>query len=435
MKKASLILGFLLSCIIFIDSAGAVPPESFDVAVQFLETRGMIQGYGEGDPRTLEYINRAEAIKILIESEPTLKSYIPRVASSLSPLPLFPDLDQKAWYAPYAEIAFRAGLVKGYRDGNFWPQGGVRFSEAAAMIVRAEQIDGTAPFQSSQTVQNIDGQWYTSAVNALLQKNAVETRGMIITPSTYLTRGQFFDIVYRIQQGSTSFVQNPAPRSVSIQSSASSGVVPTLSVPPRTTTSVQPRVIASSSVSSSAQPMVTTVAPLPTRSTPPATSAQTTQPVAQASQQNVAGKTFHLSIPSIGIEDLTVTHPTDTTTQKGVLAVLQKGVGHLFGFPGDGGKVLVYGHSSSYPWDVSPYTKIFRGINKVAIGDLITVVYEGKTMQYQVSQKKTVLAKDRSEFEPDQNGEELILYTCWPPDSITHRFLVIAKPVNQVAGR
>jgi LPXTG-site transpeptidase (sortase) family protein len=157
--------------------------------------------------------------------------------------------------------------------------------------------------------------------------------------------------------------------------------------------------------------------------------------VTQVIQQNAAGKSFALSIPSIGITNLTVTHPTNVTTQKGVLDVLKNGVGHLFSFPGDGGKILVYGHSSSYPWDVSPYTKIFRGINKVNIGDLITVVYEGKTIQYQVSQKKTVLAKDRSEFEPDSNGEELILYTCWPPDSITHRFLVIARPVERVAGR
>lgn len=116
------------------------------------------------------------------------------------------------------------------------------------------------------------------------------------------------------------------------------------------------------------------------------------------------------------------------------MAPLQHGVGHLFSYPGGGGTILIYGHSSSYAWDVSKYTKIFRQINKLAIGDKVTVNYKGKAYTYQVSHKQSVPANDLSAYKGGR-GEELILYTCWPPDSIKERYLVHAVPVSEVAAR
>jgi len=154
-----------------------------------------------------------------------------------------------------------------------------------------------------------------------------------------------------------------------------------------------------------------------------------------ASMQFASAKPFSISIPSIGIVDLTVTHPTDPYTQKGVLEVLQNGVGHLFSYPGKGSKIMIYGHSSGYPWDLSQFTKIFRTINEVQIGSMIYVTYEGKLHVYQVKEKKTISASDKTAFEPDEHGEQLVLYTCWPPDSISQRLLVIATPVETLALR
>jgi sortase (surface protein transpeptidase) len=48
---------------------------------------------------------------------------------------------------------------------------------------------------------------------------------------------------------------------------------------------------------------------------------------------------------------------------------------------------------------------------------------------YVVREKKTVPAADLTSYQNDGEGEELILYTCWPPDSISQRYLVIADPV------
>jgi LPXTG-site transpeptidase (sortase) family protein len=141
-------------------------------------------------------------------------------------------------------------------------------------------------------------------------------------------------------------------------------------------------------------------------------------------------KYFAISIPSIGIQDLTITHPQDPFSKNGILEPLKYGVGHLFGYPGAGGKIMVYGHSSGYPWDLSQYTKIFRQINRLNVGDRVYITYSGSLYTYEVTQKQAVDAADTSPFNDNGNGEELILYTCWPPDSISQRYLVHTLPVG-----
>lgn len=144
---------------------------------------------------------------------------------------------------------------------------------------------------------------------------------------------------------------------------------------------------------------------------------------------------FAMSIPTLGIDRLPVSHPVDPTTQAGILEPLKSGVGHLFGFPGGGGKVFVYGHSSGYPWDLSVYTRIFRTVNRLAVGDPIEIVYQGQRFVYRVTNKERILANDLRLFQEDGEEEELILYTCWPPDSVSERLLVRARPVVTLSGR
>lgn len=139
---------------------------------------------------------------------------------------------------------------------------------------------------------------------------------------------------------------------------------------------------------------------------------------------------FAITLPTLGIERLTVTHPKDPLTHAGILEPLKNGVGHLFGFPGGGGKVFIYGHSSGYPWDLSEYTRIFRKVNRLTVGDPIHIAYQGQRFTYQVTGKERVLANDLRLFQEDGEEEELILYTCWPPDSTSERLLVRARPVK-----
>lgn len=347
-----------------------VDPSAYSTAVMALVSDGVIDG--GNNVRLGEFVNRAEALKMILKSQSRYASPIATMTTALPPISLFPDVSQTAWYAPYVEVGFTYGLIKGYPDGKFWPGGGVRVSEAAAMLTRSygEKSNG---FVTSADLPNQAGQWYTDALSIINANHAITT-GSNLDPGAFMTRGQLIDMVYRMRV-------------------AKSGG----------------QIVAQTN---------------------------TTQNTPQSpTSQFASKKDFAITIPSIGIVDLTITHPEDAFTQKGLLAPLGAGVGHLFSYPGQGSKIMIYGHSSGYPWDTSQFTKIFRTINQTNIGDRIYVTYKGELYVYQVSAKKTVPAKETAAFEPDEHGEQLVLYTCWPPDSITNRYLVYATPVEKVALR
>lgn len=369
---------------------GFVDQSAYVDAMMALTSTGVIDG--GNNVRLGDYVNRAEALKIILKSQNRFAPALTQMSSSMPPIPLFPDINQQEWYAPYVEVGFKYGLVKGYPDGRFWPNGGVRVAEAAAMITRSygEKAD---MFTTSDDLPNKEGQWYTDALSIINAKHAV-LPGSRLDPGAYMTRGELFDMVHRMR----------VAKGGATQVAVSGGQQAVISV-------------------ASQQPATTQI------------QAQTQQTVAtaSASAQFASKKEFAITIPSLGIVDLTITHPDDPYSQKGVLAPLDKGVGHLFSYPGQGGKIMIYGHSSGYPWDLSQFTKIFRSINETKIGDKVYVTYKGTLYVYQVSDKKTIPAKDKTAFEPDEHGEQLVLYTCWPPDSITNRYLVYAKPVEVVA--
>ncbi len=373
-----------------------VDSSAYANAVISLSSSGVIDG--GGDVRLDDPVNRAEALKIILLAQNKFALDVENAKTSMPPLSLFPDVYQTEWYAPYIEVGFRNGLIKGYPDGRFWPHGGVKVAEAAAMLTRSyRESSGASAFRTSDDLPNEPDQWYTEALSAVLARNAVMP-GSRLRAGNLMTRGQLFDMVYRMrevhQQNVASFGGNMQQYQNTVALSAN----------PTTTPSVLPDAFPS-------------------------------QVLPSNSVQFASNKPFSISIPSIGIVDLTITHPSDPYTQKGVLEPLQNGVGHLFAYPGKGSKIMIYGHSSGYPWDLSKYTKIFRTINEVKEGTKIYVTYDGHLYVYQVSEKRTIPANDRTAFEPDEKGEQLVLYTCWPPDSISQRYLVYATPVETIVLR
>jgi LPXTG-site transpeptidase (sortase) family protein len=380
----------ILSC-----TLGAEAATFFDVqatpyatAYDYLARNQVISGYSDGSGRPYAGLNRAELLKVVLNLRIEDRASVERMKDTLPPLPLFSDVDQKSWYAPYVEVAFARKIITGYSDGTFRPARSVSTEEAVAMLLRAYDEKGASGGATlSSEIENTDGQWYTPYINAAIAKRLV-MRGSRLKLGSPITRGEFFDMAYRMHDLTTK------------KQVAFSGAEPVISVaqvPPAPQVTLTPK---------------------------------TTVVVPHASQ-----KYFAISMPSIGIKDLAVIHPTDPFTSQGVLEPLQNGVGHLFGFPGGAGKVLIYGHSSGYPWDKSQYTKIFRKINELKTGDKVYVTYDGKLHIYEVTHEESVPASDTSRYNDDGKGEELILYTCWPPDSISQRYLVHAVPVQKVALR
>ena len=390
----------------------------YDTAFSYLNSQQIVKGYADGLARPGYPLNRIEALKVILIAQGSFNSRIAQFAKNTPPVPLFSDVDQTQWYAPYIEAAFEKGVVTGYPDGTFRPAQLLRTEEAVTLLMRTfnEQSSSTT-VSLSPYIENQSSQWYTTSINAAVEKNLVMHKGSLRLGSA-ITRGQFFDMVYRLysSRANNKVVFDgaepaPAQRTVPTENFEPTGIISS-DTPQQVPVAVSPQV-----QQSPTPPANVVLAP-------------------KIDHPYASEKYFSISMPSIGVTDLTITHPQDAVSKDGVLSVLKQGVGHLFSYPGGGGKMMVYGHSSGYPWDVSEYTKIFRRINELSPGDKVYVTYAGKLHVYKVTHEQTIIAKDANKaFQDEGVGEELILFTCWPPDSIAQRYLVHAVPVETVALR
>ena len=373
-----------------------------------LQQQGVVQGFNDGSGRPYSALTRAEGLKVIMELEGSNAGLLDKLQQNLPPLPLFSDVDQTAWYAPYVEAGFRTGIVVGYPDGTFRPEEPLRVEEAVALLMRAYHVEEQGDdVHFSNSIDNRAGEWFTGLVNAAVDKNLFSSQE-VLRVGYVITRGQFFDVAHRMdvvaRESLTAYNRPDAVAETPPTPQSSQVATPPVVSPivPSQPTTYGPQT------------------PLPQ---PPSGTEDLTQ--------FASDKFFAVSIPALGIRDLSITHPADPFTSDGILAPLQSGVGHLFGYPGGNSTVLIYGHSSGYPWDVSQYTKIFRQINALKPGNRVFVTYNRHLYVYQVSRSESVPAGDLASI--GSSGEELILYTCWPPDSISKRYLVHALPVQTIA--
>ena len=396
----------------FADTQGT----DFETSFSYLSQQNIVKGYADGLARPGSPLNRVEALKVILKAQGSFDKRIEHYTKSTPAISLFSDSDQTQWYAPYIEAAFEEGVITGYPDGTFRPAQLLRTEEAVAMLMRTFNESSSATNAAlSSYIENQPNQWYTASINAAINKNLVMHKGKLKLGSA-ITRGQFFDMVYRLHSTKANNAVAFTGREPSVTQ-----VARTVAPAQRT---VQEEYSEPTGIESydgvqqtEAQPANVTIAP-------------------KIDHPYASEKYFSISMPSLGVHDLTITHPQDAVSKEGVLSVLSQGVGHLFAYPGGGGKIMVYGHSSGYPWDVSEYTKIFRRINELQPGDKVYVTYSGELHVYEVTHEQTIIAKDANKAFQDQGvGEELILFTCWPPDSIAQRYLVHAVPVETVALR
>lgn len=131
------------------------------------------------------------------------------------------------------------------------------------------------------------------------------------------------------------------------------------------------------------------------------------------------GVMARLIIPAIK-SDLPIFHGTGEP-------VLRRGVGHLFGTAlpvgGTGTHAVLTGHSGI------PESALFTDLEKVKMGDLISVVVYGEVLTYKVTSTEVILPTETESLRPVP-GEDLIsLVTCTPIGINTHRLVVTAERI------
>lgn len=114
------------------------------------------------------------------------------------------------------------------------------------------------------------------------------------------------------------------------------------------------------------------------------------------------------------------------------LPALQKGIAHAEGtaFPGEGGHIFLFAHSTDYFWNIGSYNAVFYLLYKLESGDQINVFYKGKRHLYNVITKTVVEPSQVEYLLRKSNKEFLTLQTCWPPGTTLKRLLIFASRVT-----
>jgi len=113
------------------------------------------------------------------------------------------------------------------------------------------------------------------------------------------------------------------------------------------------------------------------------------------------------------------------------LKALQTGVAHAEGtaFPGEGGHIYMFAHSTDYVWNVGTYNAVFYLLYKLEIGDEINLFYKGQRFVYKVSGKE-IIDPDQVDYITRKTDKEfLTLQTCWPPGTTLKRQMIFAERV------
>lgn len=144
-----------------------------------------------------------------------------------------------------------------------------------------------------------------------------------------------------------------------------------------------------------------------------------------------ADTNFSIIIPAIGAS-AKVYPNIDPGNPEVFLPILQKGIAHAKGtvFPGMKGNTYLFAHSTDNFWDVGRYNALFYLLKDVKNGDEIAVFFQGIRHNYIVTESRIVGPSDVSYIvnAHDQNTEQLVLQTCWPPGTTLQRLIVFARP-------
>ncbi len=149
----------------------------YRAAIEFLATKGIVRGYGDGTFGPDNPVTRAELVKIAAGA----KGIVPEASEAC-----FPDVSEP-WHVAYVCAAKNWNVLQGYGDGTFQPSRRVSLVEALkiSLRIRGEALPESEP-------------WYRSAVERASERRAIPfgTRGF----HEELSRGQVADLIVRMMK-------------------------------------------------------------------------------------------------------------------------------------------------------------------------------------------------------------------------------------------
>lgn len=168
-------------------------------AIHTLQAMDIMRGYPDGSFGPDITLNRAELMKLLVESaEDTPDAEYYRDC--------FPDV-RNEWYAPYVCYAAEQEWVGGYPDGTFQPGRAVNTAEAIKMLVESRDFDLVEPTIEAGTAPFGTGSWYAPYIATAIEEGIADSMTFrALWPDTPLSRSRAADFLYASMLSSADFI-------------------------------------------------------------------------------------------------------------------------------------------------------------------------------------------------------------------------------------
>ena len=105
-----------------------------ELQIEYMMSKDIVGGYPDGTFKPGNTITRAEFMKIVNHAG----------GFTAAGAKTFTDVSAADWYAPEVAKAAAAGYISGYPDGSMRPNANSSRQEAAMMIAKVSQLDGSA---------------------------------------------------------------------------------------------------------------------------------------------------------------------------------------------------------------------------------------------------------------------------------------------------
>lgn len=157
----------------------------YENAIWYVYNNGIVQGYEDGSYKPDQKINRAELLKIIIESAfgDDYESWIPTTSGQN----IYTDVPSDQWFYKYVAYGYNEHFIEGYQDGSFRPANNINFVEALKIVMIGMGYD------------YVEGDpWFRNIVELASENNFIPLD--IDTFSDELTRGQVAEMITRIKK-------------------------------------------------------------------------------------------------------------------------------------------------------------------------------------------------------------------------------------------
>lgn len=139
-------------------------------------------------------------------------------------------------------------------------------------------------------------------------------------------------------------------------------------------------------------------------------------------------------IPSINV-DAPVVYDVTSLEEKYIDTKLKEGVVHYpipgaNAMPGQIGNSVILGHSSNDVFDDGKYKFIFVQLERLQIGDMFYLHYNGTRYTYKITEKKIIDPTEVSQLVVDNGKPMATLVTCTPAGTALKRLLVIGDQIS-----